>query len=458
MNDLESLSLPIEYEVDSSFMSAKFIKMRLKICHDGKNPKGTFFSLDGMDAAKPSLLNSPVLAHVVFDADGKPKFGGHDMHVEDDAENDEAEVLVYDEQPIGVIPESCHYETVEEDNRHYVYADCYIWRGYSGYAERIIERDSTIKLSMEVNVNRGTYDSKSKTYYVHDYFYKGITFLGDDRTPGMAGACGSVINFSRDTFLAELKEEIKNLSKEEETLDEKIPAVEQAVETPTEEQQFELDTNEHELLADAVCNCATWQPEWADHEVPLYWLLDYDAEAGEVYVRDNKEWKLYGAHYTKNGDVYTIDVTTMRRMKYAVVELNAGEEPVDPPIPDIYTDTIKRLSDEKSEYEAAHSHSNEEYEALAQYKADREDGDKRQAYDAVIAEFEDIADTAEFVELKPHIYEAESEDALRNTCYAIRGKNMKFSLPAKKPAVVRVPINVATDDKPYGGIIDTYNH
>lgn len=456
MNDFETISLPVEYSVDQSFLSSKFIKMRLKICHDGKNPKGTFFSLDGMEAAKESLYNSPVLAHVVFDDDGKPKFGGHDAHVESDAENDEADVLVYDEQPIGVIPESCNYALTEEDDHHYVNADCYIWRGYSGYAERIVERDSTVKLSMEINVNKGAFDRKSRLYRVDDYFYKGITFLGDDRTPGMAGACGTVISFTKDTFLAELEEEIKNLDKEEEALEEKIST--EIVEAPVEEEQFELASNESELLREAVRDCATWKPEWAIHEVPRYYFCDYDAEAGMVYMRDDEGWKLYGAHYTKNGDVFVIDLATLHRMKYAIVELDDGEDPVDPQIPEIYGETIQRLNDEKAEYESTHSHTNDEYEVLAQYKASREEDDKHQAYDAVIAEFEDIADTAEFIEFKPHIYEAESEDVLRNTCYAIRGKNMKFSMPAKKQNVLRVPIGNVEDEKPYGGIIDTYNH
>ena len=69
-----------------------------------------------------------------------------------------------------------------------MYVDAYIWRDYSNYAEDIIERDENIKLSMEILVDKYSYDGKEKGVQQR---YQGITFLNNYGT-GMKDALATL--------------------------------------------------------------------------------------------------------------------------------------------------------------------------------------------------------------------------------------------------------------------------
>lgn len=196
-------SLPISFSIDESFKSDRFIKCRARVCHDGICPKKYKIDLSTMEKAQPTIYNIPILAHVIDGEDGF-KFGGHDMTLIDD-EMHEGEIrCFYEETPIGVVPENCNYQIEEFKGRNYVCVDFYIWRGYSNYAEDIIELLKTIKLSMEINVLRYEYNSTEDFITVLEYEYTGLTLLGNEYSTGMADAQATVVNFS-------LTEEAKNL-------------------------------------------------------------------------------------------------------------------------------------------------------------------------------------------------------------------------------------------------------
>ena len=48
------------YSVDDSYVSDKFIKLRVKICHTGQNLNGSVIDVDTLKAALPTLANSPI--------------------------------------------------------------------------------------------------------------------------------------------------------------------------------------------------------------------------------------------------------------------------------------------------------------------------------------------------------------------------------------------------------------
>ena len=74
----------------------------LQSCHINKNLNGSFISEQSMTNALPSFSNRPILGYIYKDDNGNYQFRDHAMHID---ENDE---LVYDEVPVGVIPESCN--------------------------------------------------------------------------------------------------------------------------------------------------------------------------------------------------------------------------------------------------------------------------------------------------------------------------------------------------------------
>lgn len=253
MDDLRAVSLATTYEIDKSFDSDKFIKMRLRVCHDGTNPNNSNFVVDDMDKAKDSVVNIPILAHVITDEDGNPQFGGHDIEYEDHKMKENDIKLIYKETPIGLVPETCNHEIKEYNGKNYVFVDAYIWREYSNYAEDIIERDQDIKLSMEILVDAYSYDGKQKVYNITEYRYQGITFLNKNYGTGMKDALATTGTFSEDEskqkvimMMAELKNVLshydnKNPNEGGNGVDEKITALLEQYNVKAEELSFGLD-------------------------------------------------------------------------------------------------------------------------------------------------------------------------------------------------------------------------
>ena len=73
----------------------------LQASHTGKNKNQSYISEKSMKAALPSFSNRPILGYI-HEVDGQPEFYTHCMH------EDENNNIVYDEIPIGIIPESCN--------------------------------------------------------------------------------------------------------------------------------------------------------------------------------------------------------------------------------------------------------------------------------------------------------------------------------------------------------------
>ena len=167
VQELQHLSLATTYEVDNTFDSEKFIKMRLRVCHDGVNPNKSSFEVSDMEKAQDSIKNIPILANVIFDENDQPQFGGHDIVLEPNKMQEGEYKLIYKEVPIGVVPENCNHTIEKFDNKNYAFCDCYIWKDYSNYAQDIVERDKDIKLSMEILVDEYSYNAKEKNlqYY-----------------------------------------------------------------------------------------------------------------------------------------------------------------------------------------------------------------------------------------------------------------------------------------------------
>ena len=190
------LKLAATYTVDDSYDSDKFLKLRIRVMHDGANVNGSRFAVESMRDAEASIKNVPILANVVFDADGKPDFGAHDRVVVKDAMNDSQYRIIYKEAPVGVIPEQNNYAIEEFDDRNYVYVDGYIWRGYSNYAADLLEENGGTDISMEIEVDECEFSEEDKVLDITKWRYTGITLLGKKYKPGMAKAAAKTSKFT----------------------------------------------------------------------------------------------------------------------------------------------------------------------------------------------------------------------------------------------------------------------
>ena len=75
--------------------------VRLQACHTERNLNSSSISKEVMEnKLLPTFKNRPILGYI-HEVDGEPQFYGHNMHLSDDGEE-----IIYDEIPVGIIPES----------------------------------------------------------------------------------------------------------------------------------------------------------------------------------------------------------------------------------------------------------------------------------------------------------------------------------------------------------------
>ena len=144
--------------------------VHLQACHTELNLNGSNISEDVMSKALPSFSNRPILGYI-HEVNGQYEFYKHNMHEEDGE-------IVYDEVPIGIIPESCNAQLVydKDKNKTYCEVDGYIFEEYSKAAE-ILEREEECSVSVELSIRSLSYNAKEKYLDIEDFFFSGVTIL-----------------------------------------------------------------------------------------------------------------------------------------------------------------------------------------------------------------------------------------------------------------------------------------
>lgn len=474
LSELNNVSLAVTYDLDESFDTDRFIKMRLRVCHDGVNPNGSNFNVDDMNSAKDTLKNIPILANVEFDENGQPQFGSHDMSIEKDKVNDGEYRMVYKEVPIGVIPETNNYEIVEYDGKNYVFVDGYVWRGYSNYAEDIIERDKNIKLSMEISVNEFTFNAAKKIYNITDYKYTGITFLNNELGTGMKNAMGTTGTFAEKDninekmliIMQELNETLVAFNKKnteeggKKQMDENI--VTNA--TPEEQPAVPAENFEGEPAAPETPASVESGAPANDKFVKTFELSHEDIRCGLYTLLANIE--------TEKDDDYFIDAVydtcfdysfwrsnSMYRQKYIKDGENVAFEgdPYEIFVEKLTADEKAALDTMRANYESMQT----EVASLRDYKAKIEAEFALAEKQEIIDKWsENLKDSAEFTALKDKLNEYSKED-LEKECkciFADAKASFTFSAKSKDDGVIRIPIveKDSVPSSPYGDLFDLY--
>lgn len=467
MADNKKISLQATYSVDDSFDSRRFIKLRVKVCHDGKNLNNSIISKEAIEEALPSLYNTPLLANVVADEDGNLDFGGHDMKLVEDAMNEGEYRILYKEIPVGVFPanlaDAC---IVEEDGRNYLYASAYLWRRYSNYAEDIIKSREEADISMEILLDVREYDEEDEAFHINKFTFSGVTLLGATHTPAMEGACATT-QFSaedNDKLLAKLlfaleQEALCPIAKRKEG-DTNLPEIDEVKvvepETPIVEEPTTEDFTAEEPIVEET------EPVVEEHEV-------FEASYGRkreaaqralksIIVRDENDRIMSesGFWVMDMNDNYIL-------VQRSVHDYHAGKYSYDNGRfayqYNEETDEVTLTSDfelmvcrwmtiEEAAKIDASAEVFEELEELRAYKRDKEAAD-------VFAKFPDLAENEQFKALVAD-YSKFSIEELQRECYVIRGmahEQEEFEAP-KLP--IRNTTNITTEAAPYGGSFATY--
>lgn len=198
-NENENIVVQIDGKIKFSQKnnsSEGLLPVTLQSCHIGENVNGSNIDEEVMTAALPSFSNRPILGYI-HEVDGQLEFYGHNMHIN---ENDE---LIYDEIPIGIIPESCNARLEYDKNKKKTYCvvDGYIFEEYTKAAE-ILQREEECSVSVELSIRELSYNAKEKHLNIEDFFFSGVTILGKDKDgeevkPGMVGSNIQLADFSR---------------------------------------------------------------------------------------------------------------------------------------------------------------------------------------------------------------------------------------------------------------------
>ena len=170
------------------------LKANLRFCHTDLNRNQSFISKKTMEEALPTVYNMPILGYI-WDDNGTPKFASHEFYLDENGET------VYEEIPVGVVPESSPLEFHDVDDKTYLEGTGIIWKTYSKASE-ILERESDLSVSIEILVDELSYSADDKTLVLDKIRFTGVTILQEDPEtgkevePGMQGAKISIDSFS----------------------------------------------------------------------------------------------------------------------------------------------------------------------------------------------------------------------------------------------------------------------
>jgi hypothetical protein len=207
---IKNLSVPVKYQVQP-FSDDRFKKVRILVMHEGLNLNGSVFNMDGIEDAKESIKNIPILAFVKQqDGTNGGDFAGHESEL---IITNEGEIKNrYLGRPIGIVPaDACDYHYEIHDDKTYVAVTGYIWTDYANEGLDILERDGEKSQSMEIRIDNGSWDDNYECFNISKYRYTGLTLLGDDVRPAMVGAKCSAYSLS-ETFSADFYDMINELN------------------------------------------------------------------------------------------------------------------------------------------------------------------------------------------------------------------------------------------------------
>ncbi len=198
----------VSYDEDKKMDIEGLTPVTLKCNHTKKNLNGSFITDEAQEKALNSIYNRPILGFI-HEVDGEPEFYTHNFHEKDDE-------LIYDEYPVGIIPESGNVRIKydKKAKKNYVVVDGYIFDLYSK-AKDILERDKECSVSVEISIRDMEYDKKKKLLIINDFYYTGITILGCDESgnkinPGMKGSNITLKDFEQESNSLFFNKNIEN--------------------------------------------------------------------------------------------------------------------------------------------------------------------------------------------------------------------------------------------------------
>ena len=190
------VQVPANFALDNESDSTEgLLPVVLQSCHIGRNVNHSIIEEDVMKRALSSFSNRPILGYI-HQVDGEWQFYRHNLHKDENGD------IIYDETPIGIIPESCNarLEYDKDKDKTYVVVNGYVFDEYSKAGE-ILRREKECPVSVELAVREFSYKAKEHCLVIEDMYFSGVTILGKDLNgnevkPGMEGSNIKLADFS----------------------------------------------------------------------------------------------------------------------------------------------------------------------------------------------------------------------------------------------------------------------
>ncbi len=211
--------VPASFEQKEAENSSLFFGT-VKAFHTGKNRNESSVTDDAMEKSKSTFAYKPILAAFTTDANGDEDFMSHEMEMDDDGN------IIYIEHQVGCFTTDEPWIEADPDdaNKNWIWANCAIPREYT-HAADIIERKKGTKVSVELIINKFSYDENEDVLVLEDIEVSGLTLLGvyeegadpDDGgavEEGMEGARLDIADFSKQKNSVLSYEELTDVIKE----------------------------------------------------------------------------------------------------------------------------------------------------------------------------------------------------------------------------------------------------
>ena len=494
-------------------VNSSFDKAVLRVAYPGENRNHSYISKPSFEACAPTIYNCPIVCNYIRESDS---IGGHDVEV---VSSGDFVKLVNVTQPVGVVPESAKWwwqEITEDDGtvREYFCVEVLLWKRQEAYAH--LKQNGITDQSMEVNIISGKTEDDS-LYHIYQFEFTAFCLLERDKpcfeSAGLETFSRDYFREQYSVMMEDFKREfakvnaapaeevdVQKCSKggmEEmnlsdlmikyglveddisfdttdmsvEDLEAKFAEIkagkDESENVNTDHSEPEVPENEPENktefsltngqlrgeLYNVIANCKYQHPEYG--MVQRYWLIDFDAERGEVYVEDWEDYRIYGLTFTMNGDNPVVDFENRKRKKVEYADWAEGGaefslQGVVEEVAKLYSDKIAMLEKDNTE--------------LKQFKDDCLRQERCEKNAEIINRFAELSGNEMFESLKEKINNdcyCMTVEEIEDKCFSIRGRFAAAQFSMDNGAA-RIPVeNISNDelpaDEPYGGIFVKYS-
>ena len=438
-------SVPCTLNFSESQNNSNLMKVKLVVMHEGENRNGSAFSMQSIESARESLKNVPILGYILRSDEGEAlDFDEHNMSIKLVEGKDGYELKeFYEEQIIGIIPESndYHYEMI--DGVNHVCCTGYIFKSYSNGGAELIQDCDSKGVSMEISVEQG--DFVDRVYHINKYQYQAVTVLGDHVPQGMNGTC----NIKKFSFDSDIKQKIKDMCEEIQKTNDRKEDFTMENETVVYEETRKIDDTEVEIK----------DTEVEDADVPAIEeeVVETEIEAQEVEVEEVVETVEEAIDTVDESDEFACgnkkkkyeDEEEEKEEKFSLDCFSVFFEEVPATVVEVCEALVDRFNK-----------LNEELAVLKEFKAEIEAQNLQADVDGVCAEFDFTEE--EISEVKEKAYKGEiTLEAFKKELFALEGMKAhalkgKFS-QKEKVAKPKIAISETTASKePYGGLFAKY--